>query len=49
MDEGFLYMLVAFTIVWVVIGGYLAYMMRRERTAQQALKIGGDSAETQES
>ncbi len=38
MNDGMLYALVALTIVVLALGGYLAYLTRRERAADQELE-----------
>lgn len=38
MSDGMLYALMALTIVILVMGGYIAYLARRSRSASQELK-----------
>ena len=46
MNDGMTYALVTFTIVPLVLGGYLAYLTRRTRAAQQDFVRDPGSAPT---
>ncbi len=48
LDNGTLYLLVAFVIVFTTLAAYLAYLSRRLRAAQQSLEADAGSAAGEE-
>lgn len=48
LDNGTLYLLVAFVIVFTTLAAYLAYLSRRLRAAQQSLEADASSAAGEE-